>query len=271
VWAGGSTFQLRVTGTGFQPASTVQVAGVDVVTAFESSETLVATVSEQVVRYASSVSVRVFTPGPGGGLSSLLFLEVKDDATPPVTEAQGLRSLWNRRQVTLTLVATDTGRGVERTFYRIGTTGEYSVGNEVVIPAPANHANDGMKVVQFFSIDRVLNWEEPVKHVDVGIDTRPPTTSVSAGTARSGGKLSPRYYVYDALSPTARDAVLQIVNSRGAVVQRFLLGRPTTRTWHKAGGLTVTVSPGTYRMRVLAHDLAGNAQSSTKSGLLTVL
>ncbi len=104
----------------------------------------------------------------------------------------------------------------------------------------------------------------------LGSIRRPPTTSVSPSAARSGGKLSPKYYVYDALSPTARDAVLQIVNSKGAVVQRFLLGRPTTRTWHSASGLTVTVPPGTYRMRLLAHDLAGNAQSSTKSGVLTV-
>jgi hypothetical protein len=270
VWAGGGSFELTVDGHGFAPSSTVQIAGVDAQTHFVSQQRLTALVSQQVVRYAASVSVRVYTPEPGGGLSSLLFLEVADDDVPPVTAVSGLPSLWNRTAVTLTLVATDTGRGVERTFYRVGEEGEYSVGTTVRIPAPSNHSNDGLHVVQFFSIDQVLNWEQPIKEIDVGIDTTPPTTSVSALVVKAGGKFSPRYYVYDALSPRARDAVLQIVDGRGVVKQRCVLGKPTTRTWHSAGGFTVKVPRGSYKMRVLAHDLAGNAQSSTRSAVLTV-
>jgi hypothetical protein len=54
------------------------------------------------------------------------------------------------------------------------------------------------------------------------------------------------------------------------VVLRCDLGRPVTRTWHTGVALRVALPRGTYRMRVYAHDLAGNPQSATKSGALTV-
>jgi len=53
-------------------------------------------------------------------------------------------------------------------------------------------------------------------------------------------------------------------------VWRCDLGQPATRMWRTGGACRVTLPKGTYRMRVLAHDLAGNAQSGTKSGTLTV-
>jgi hypothetical protein len=40
--------------------------------------------------------------------------------------------------------------------------------------------------------------------------------------------------------------------------------------WHTAPGWKISLPRGMYRMRVLAHDLAGNAQSSAQSGTLTV-
>ena len=270
VWAGGGPFTVSVTGSGFTQTSVVQVAGVDVTTTFVSPEEVQALVPATAIAHAGSVSVRVFTPGPGGGLSLPVFFNARDDDVPPVTTAVGLDGVWFRAPVTFDLVATDVGRGVEQTFWRIGATGDYNIGTVVRVPAPRNHSNDGAHMVQFFSIDGVLNWEAPPKEVQVIIDTRQPTTSVSALTVNRGGSLSPKYLVYDALSPRARDAMLQIIDAKGKVVQRCVLGRPVTRTWHTLVNCTVQVPPGVYKMRVLAHDLAGNAQSSTKSGVLTV-
>ena len=270
VWSGGAPFTVSVTGTGFTPSSVVQVAGVDVVTTYLSPQSMDALVPAAAIAHAGSVSVRVFTPPPGGGLSVPWFFNARDDDVPPVTTAVGLDGVWFRKPVTFDLVATDVGRGVELTYWRFGRTGEYNIGSRVRVPAPTNHSNDGAHVVQFFSIDGVLNWEAPPKEVQVIIDTRPPTTSASALTAKRGGSLSPKYYVYDALSPRARDALLQIIDAKGKVVQRCVLGRPTTRTWHTLSSCKVEVPRGIYKMRILAHDLAGNAQSSTKSGVLTV-
>jgi hypothetical protein len=270
VWAGDEAFTLVVSGADFTTTSVVQVAGIDVATTYVSPERLEVLVPAAAVAHAAHLSVRVFTPVPGGGLSSPVFLVVEDDAVPPVTTVEGLDGLWHRTAVTFDLVATDVGRGVEKTFYRIGTTVQYSIGTRVRVPAPKDHSNDGIHVVQFFSIDGVLNWEAPPKEVQVAIDTRPPTTSIAAATVKKGGSLTPKYLVSDALSPRARDALLQIITVSGKVVHRHVLGRPSTRAWHTVSGCTVDLPRGTYKMRVLAHDLAGNAQSSTKSGVLTV-
>ena len=270
VWAGSDAFTVTVRGSKFTQASVVQAAGIDLFTTYVSAQHLEALVPASAVSHATDLSVRVFTPAPGGGLSPSVFLAVVDDYVPPVTTAVGLNGVWFRTPVTFDLVATDIGRGVEQTFWRIGRGGDYRVGTKVRVPAPKDHSYDGSHVVQFFSIDGVLNWEAPPKEVQVIIDTRPPTTSVSALTAKRGGSLSPKYLVFDALSPRARDALLQIIDAKGRVVQRCVLGRPSTRSWHTLSDCRVEVSRGTYRMRVLAHDLAGNAQSSTKSGVLTV-
>ena len=270
VWAGTAELTVTVVGSGFTTSSVIQVAGADMPTTFESGERLHTTVSGAVLNQPMDVSVRVFTPPPGGGLSQAVPLHVEEDRVPPVTVVEGLDGLWHRKPVTLTFVATDVGRGVERTFYRLDSRGEFIPGNTLRIPAPMNHSNDGTHLVQFFSIDRVLNWEEPPKWVQVAIDTRPPTTSVAAATVVRGGGLRPRFMVYDSFSPLARDATLQIVDGEGEVVQRWSLGKPKTRTWLTGSPVAVSVKRGAYKMRVLAHDLAGNAQSSTKSAVLTV-
>jgi hypothetical protein len=72
------------------------------------------------------------------------------------------------------------------------------------------------------------------------------------------------------MSSRALDARLAVSNAAGKVVWRCDLGQPATRMWRTGGACRVTLPKGTYRMRVLAHDLAGNAQSGTKSGTLTV-
>ena len=270
MWAGSDAFTMVVRGSGFTVKSVVQLAGIDQVTTFVSRDTLTAEVPAEALQLVQGLSVRVYTPAPGGGLSASALLWVFEDSVPPVTEAEGLTGLWHRFPVAFSLVAHDEGRGVEKTFWRIGRAAEYQVGNRVSVPAPRDHSNDGVHTVEFFSIDKVLNWEEPPKEVQVGIDTRPPTTSVAAASVVRGRNLTPKYLVYDALSSRARDALLQVIDSRGKVVLRSVLGTPATRRWVSSGGIAVDLPKGSYRMRVLAHDLAGNAQSSTKSGVLTV-
>ena len=270
VWAGGPAFTLTVAGSRFTSVSVVQWAGIDRPTVFVSPERLEAQIGAADITRAGAESVRVFTPGPGGGLSAPLFAAVQDDATPPVTAVTGLSGTWHGATTTFTLVATDVGLGVERTFYRFGHSGDYAIGTKVTIPAPKNHSNDGLHTVQFFSIDKVLNWEFPVKQVQVGIDTWPPVTSVASAEVARGGTLRPKFRVDDATSPRVLDALLSVSNARGKVVLRCSLGQPATRAWRTGGACRMTLPKGTYHMRVLAHDLAGNAQSGTKSGTLTV-
>ncbi len=269
VWAGGSSFTLAVNGSRFAPGSVVQVAGVDLPTTFVSAERLEAPVPAAAIAHAGSPSVRVFTPDPGGGLSEPVLLAVEDDPYPTETSVSGLAGVWYRKTVTFTLVATDVGRGVWKTFYRIGEAGDYKEGTTVRVPAPANHSKDGLYLVRFYSVDEALNWEQP-KEVSVGIDTRRPKTCVTSRTVKRGATLRPRYRVDDALSSRARDATLRVTNKAGKVVLRCYLGRPLTRRWRTGAGCKVTLPRGTYKMRVFAHDLAGNPQGGIRSGTLKV-
>ncbi len=269
VWAGGLAFTLAVAGSRFTPVSVVQWAGVDRPTIYVSPERLEAQISAAEIAHAGALSVRVFTPGPGGGLSAPLLVDVRADDVAPVTAASGLKGTWHRGTTRFTLVATDVGLGVQWTYYRLGQLGDLKDGPTVVVPAPKNHSNDGMHTVVFYSVDKVDNLEAP-KSVQVGIDTRPPVTTVAAARVARGGTLRPKYRIDDAMSTRALDARLTVSTAAGKVVLRCDLGHPATRTWRTGGACRVTLPKGTYRMRVLAHDLAGNAQSGTRSGTLTV-
>ena len=269
VWAGGPAFTLAVAGSRFTPVSVVQWAGVDRPTLYVSPQRLEAQIPATEIARAGAPSVRVFTPGPGGGLSAPVFADVRDDDVPPVTVVSGLKGTWHRNTTTFTLVATDVGLGVEWTYYRCGQSGDLEDGPAVTVPAPKDHSNDGMHTVEYYSVDRVGNVETR-KSVPVGIDTRPPLTAVAGAKVARGGTLRPKYRIDDAMSSRALDARLAVSNAAGKVVWRCDLGQPATRMWRTGGACRVTLPKGTYRMRVLAHDLAGNAQSGTKSGTLTV-
>ncbi|MBI1728953.1 MAG: Ig-like domain-containing protein, partial [Candidatus Rokubacteria bacterium] len=69
---GGRTFTLKVTGSGFVPASTVRWNGSSRTTTFVSATRLTATIPAADIAAASTVSVTVFTPAPSGGTSSAL-------------------------------------------------------------------------------------------------------------------------------------------------------------------------------------------------------
>ncbi len=269
VWAGGPAFTLAVAGSRFTPVSVVQWAGVDRPTVYVSPERLEAQISAPEIAHVGAPTVRVFTPGPGGGLSAPLPADVRADDVAPVTVVSGLKGTWHGATTRFTLVATDVGLGVEWTYYRFGQLGGLKDGPAVVIPAPKDHSNDGMHTVVFYSVDKVDNLEAP-KSVQVGIDTRPPVTYVTGARVARGGTLRPKYRISDITSPRARDARLTVSTAAGKVVWRCDLGQPVTRTWRTGGAWRVTLPKGTYRMRVLAHDLAGNAQSGTRSGTLTV-
>ena len=68
--AGGPAFTLTVTGTGFVAGSVVQWGSADHTTAFVSTTQLTATIPAEDISAAGIVTVTVFSPAPGGGVSS---------------------------------------------------------------------------------------------------------------------------------------------------------------------------------------------------------
>lgn len=73
---GASGFTLRVSGTGFVSAATVDFNGAPLTTAFVDSRHLTAMVPATDVADAGTAAVTVVNPGPGGGASNVVYFQV---------------------------------------------------------------------------------------------------------------------------------------------------------------------------------------------------
>src|SRR5262249_29145643 len=83
--AGVQTFNLTVTGTNFVASSKVRWNAQDLATAFVSATQLVAQVTSDLVVGAGTVQVTVFTPTPGGGVTSAQTFTINPGQAPLVT------------------------------------------------------------------------------------------------------------------------------------------------------------------------------------------
>jgi len=81
---GGAQFTLTVNGTGFVSSSVVKWNGDALVTQFISGTQLTATVPATDIATATTASVTVVTPAPGGGTSNVAFFSVTDSTSSAV-------------------------------------------------------------------------------------------------------------------------------------------------------------------------------------------
>ncbi len=79
---GGSTFTLTVAGTGFLSASVMNWNGSPLATTFVSPSKLQATVPAARIAAAGTASVTVKNPSPGGGISNVVFFQIRTAASP---------------------------------------------------------------------------------------------------------------------------------------------------------------------------------------------
>ncbi len=78
---GSATFTLKLYGTNFVASSVVNWNGSPLVTKFESTKYLQATVPASLVANAGTASLTVTNPAPGGGLSNAIFLPVANPSS----------------------------------------------------------------------------------------------------------------------------------------------------------------------------------------------
>lgn len=102
-------------------------------------------------------------------------IQILVDSTPPVTTAGtggNAKNGWYFSDAVVTLSAADNLSGIERTEYRLGDSGEWSV-----YTGPVTLSQEGKTVVQYRSIDRAGNAEAE-KQLDVQIDKTAPDFSL---------------------------------------------------------------------------------------------
>jgi hypothetical protein len=102
------------------------------------------------------------------------------DTVAPVT-TNDAPSGWKNSPVTVHLSPTDAGSGVDKTYYKVDSDASYSVGTSVVVAAPADHSNDGIHTIHYYSTDHAGNSEAD-KAATVRIDTTKPTIALASRT-----------------------------------------------------------------------------------------
>ncbi len=167
------------------------------------------------------------------------------DAKAPSTKLQGWDGLWHSVAQRFGLAAADeaNGSGVASTSFRIDA-GPWQLGTSIVVPAPADHSNDGVHDLAYYSVDNAGNAE--IAHsTQVKVDTTAPSTSVegvSEGWMRGPVKM--------ALVPD---------DGSGSGIER-------TEYQLDDGGWTTGTRPvvdgdGTHAVRYRSVDLVGNAEA----------
>jgi hypothetical protein len=135
-----------------------------------------------------------------------------------------------------------------------------------VVPASADHTDDGDRTVEFRSVDAAGNVEKKHK-VLVLIDTTAPRVTVFPATATSGKRAQVKFRAVEQLSKEIR-VRLQVENAAGDPLYQTTSGWLTKKP-KNSWSFTCRLRPGTYDLLVAAEDLAGNLGAAGQ-GKLTV-
>ena len=200
------------------------------------------------------------------------FLSTVDrggDSAPPATY-DDFDGHYHRSDVTIHLEAADIGGGtVATTQYRIDrdpTWHTYS--GAIVIPALADHSNDGLHRLYYRSIDSYGNVEPSGWWLTVPIDTLGPTTLAGPpATVARGGIMHLPYRIDEKTSPRAV-VVIHILSASGRSIKTLVRNSPVNHLERLSG--RCGLRPGRYRYVVYARDLAGNPQVHAGWGRLIV-
>ena len=185
------------------------------------------------------------------------------DTAPPQT-LDNADGNWHRRPVTISLSANDTGgSGLAGTQYSADGGTTWQNGTSIVVPAPANHANDGLHTFLYRSTDKAGNVEA-TEICGVGIDTLGPACSAPKEPVAGTGKTAiVRFKASDATSGVATATVK--IETRGGRVLKTLVTHSGNWSWEPIPRyfwlrFTCRLKPGLYRVAVCARDRAGNSQ-----------
>jgi photosystem II stability/assembly factor-like uncharacterized protein len=167
------------------------------------------------------------------------------DTSAPTTTLHGWDGLWHADARQLSLSAADEagGSGIASTSFRMDA-GPWQTGTMVEVPAPADHSNDGVHLLTYYSTDKAGNAENPQVR-QVKVDTTAPSTTVEGASAvwRRG--------------PVAVTLVPGDGDGSGSAKTEYQLD---AGAWVAATQLTVS-GDGAHTVRYRSVDLVGNVEA----------
>jgi hypothetical protein len=176
-------------------------------------------------------------------------IRLQVDSTAPVTTPTTPAGPQNK-DVTVSLLASDSDSGVSMTYYRVLLNGNLQVdwqnGTSVALAAAPDHSNDGTYTIELYSSDNAGN-NETVKSVAVVIDTISKLTVNIKGGEAVG---TDTYTVKGNAEPGSRVTV----NGRLATVLN-----------DGSYYYDLSLSEGSNQVKVVATDPAGNTATITKT------
>src|SRR3989338_4205829 len=122
-----------------------------------------------------SYNIKYYSQDKAGNSESTKTASVKIDKTAPSTELSGLdNEHWNKASVTITLTASDSVSGVDKTYY--STDGSNPA---LTYSSPFTLSTEGTYTIKYYSIDKAGN-SETVKSAEsvIKIDTASPSGSI---------------------------------------------------------------------------------------------
>lgn len=173
---------------------------------------------------------------------------VKVDTLAPTTTVGNSDTLWHKSDVTLSFSAVDPGdaggSGISYVQRKIDSAA-WTPGTSLLVPAAADHSNDGAHTVQWQAVDNAGNWESP-QSCTVNIDTTGPTTSDDGDSL---WHRSPYTLSVTATDPNSGVGVVYMAVGSGATLARSQVTIRTRR--HKIGN-------GAHRVYYFALDELNN-------------
>ena len=192
-----------------------------------------------------------------GNVETLRSATVRIDTTLPLTTDDAPAG-WRTSAVTVALTANDALSGIAATEYRVDG-GSFQNGTSVLIPAPADHSNDGAHTIEYRSADNAGNTEL-LHSATVRIDTTLPTGSVSTPT--EGLRVNGVVPVTAAASdvPSGVTSVEFLVRPSGA--PSFTSISTDTTAPYQASWDSSSAAEGNAELKIVVVDAATNSLTS---------
>jgi hypothetical protein len=194
----------------------------------------------------------------GAGLESSIGYSdgIVFDATAPETQDSGIDALWHNSPVTITLNASDTISGIDKTYY--STDGSDPL---TLYTGPFTISGNGIYTIKYYSLDKAAN-PESIKTAanQVKIDVTAPAISIvspSNGTTVSG-TINVSADASDNIGVVGVQFKLDGVN----------LGSEEASPPYSIPWDTTTASRGSHTLTAIARDSAGNSITANALSLV---